>query len=179
MALPLSRGSYQAQPVDALVIDLKHVVVRYATTGLAATTNKKVTVESDIFAHNNTAVDISASYDFLSLAGTNAAIHGTWFDENGMALDGISDWEAIEPCQYIPSMSATGNEYGPLKGSKPFISESEAEAILAALAIPETEDQLPETEVGETDRITWSVLPCQPPIIDKPHLVVATPFEVE
>ena len=152
---------------------LKDVHVLYATTGLAATTDKHVTVESDIFAHNNTALNISAT------VGTNAAIHETWFDENGMALDGSSDWEPIEPCQYIPSMSATGNEYGPLKGSKPFISKSESEEILAALAIPETEDQLPETEVGETDRITWSVLGCQPLDDDHPHVVLATPFATE
>ena len=152
-------------------VDLEHVKLSYATTGLAATTNKHVTVESDIFAHNDTALDVSAT------VGTNAAIHETWFDENGVALDGSSDWEPIEPCQYIPSMSATGNEYGPLKGSKPFISESEAGEILAALAIPETEDQLPETELGETDRITWSVLGCQPLDNDHPHLVVATPYD--
>ncbi len=152
-------------------VDLEHVKLSYATTGLAATTNKHVTVESDIFAHNNTALDISAT------VGTNAAIHETWFDENGMALDGSSDWEPIEPCQYIPSMSATGNEYGPLKGSKPFISKSESEEILAALAVPETEDQLPETEVGETDRITWSALGCQPLDEDHPHVVLATPFD--
>jgi hypothetical protein len=152
-------------------IDLEHVKLSYATTGLAATTNEHVTVESDIFAHNHTALDISAT------VGTSAAIHETWFDENSIALDGSSDWEPIEPCQYIPSMSATSNEYGPLKGSRPFISESESEEILAALAIPETENQMPETEVGETDRITWSVLGCQPLGDDHPHLVVATPFD--
>ena len=161
------------------VIELKHAAVLYATTGLAATTKKRVIVKADVFAHNNTAVDIAASYDLLALSGTNAAIHETWFDENGMALEGSSDWVAIEPCQYVPSMSATGNEYGPLKGSKPFISASEWAEIQAALAVPETEDQLPEIEVGETDRITWSVLPCQPPVIVDPHAVVATPFEVE
>ena len=69
-----------------------------ATTGLAATTNRQVTIENDVFTHNEIAVNISASYDLLTLSGTNAAIHKTWFDENGVALDGSSDWDPVEPC---------------------------------------------------------------------------------
>ena len=58
-------------------IKLEHTTVSYAETGLAATTNKNVTMESDRFTHNTTALKISATL------GTNASIHGTWFDENG------------------------------------------------------------------------------------------------
>jgi hypothetical protein len=112
---------------------LKGVHVLYATTGLADTTNKDVTVQSDVFAHNNTAVDISASYDVLTLSGTNAAIHETWFDENGVALEGSSDWEPIEPCFYSPTMRATGNWYGPTKASQPFVTPLEHAAIEAIL----------------------------------------------
>ncbi|MBA3809026.1 MAG: hypothetical protein H0X28_11665 [Solirubrobacterales bacterium] len=71
------------------VVMLEHASVSYATTGLDATTNRQVTVQSDSLAHNGVAVDIAATI------GTNAAIHETWFDENGVALAGSSDWNPV------------------------------------------------------------------------------------
>ena len=168
-------GGIEASPSteENPVVRLEHVQVRYAGTGLSATTDKKVIAEDSEFADDSTAVNIAATL------GTNAAIHHDWFDDNGIALAGSSDWEPIEPCQYIPTISATENEYGPLRGSKPFISQTEQDEIAVLSLVPETEDQLPETEVGETDRLTWSALPCQPLDDEPPHVVLATLFATQ
>jgi hypothetical protein len=117
-------------PQENPTVVLKGIHVRYARTGLAATTNKHVTVESDLFAHNSDALDIAAT------VGTNAAIHETWFDENGVALAGSSDWTGVEPmllgipiesCRYVPAISATHNTFGPKSREKPFLSASKKE----------------------------------------------------
>jgi hypothetical protein len=36
-----------------------------------------------------------------------------------------------------------------------------------------------DVEVGEHDQVTWSFEPCQPLKKEQPHVVVATPFELE
>ena len=150
---------------------LERTTVRYATTGLAATTNKRVTIQADIFAHNSTAIDMSAT------VGTNAAIHQTWFDENSIALAGSSDWNPVEPRQYIPTMSATEDYYGPSKAAQPFLTQSELDEIAVILATPEAESELPENIVaGNIDRLTWAARPCQPLGKKPPHVIVATPF---
>ena len=178
-------------PQENPTVLLKGVRVLYAATGLAATTNKHVTVESDILAHNSTALDISATL------GTNAAIHETWFDENGVALAGSSDWTGVEPildgiplesCRYVPQLSATGDTFGPKRRDEPFISASEKVEIEDWQLVPETAEW-PEgwsrlVEVGENDRIEWSVLPCQPVDVETglpsgpPHVVVGIPFDI-
>jgi hypothetical protein len=152
-------------------VKLERTTVRYATTGLAATTNKRVTIQADIFAHNSTAIDMSAT------VGTNAAIHQTWFDENSIALAGSSDWNPVEPRQYIPTMSATEDYYGPSKAAQPFLTQSELDEIAVILATPEAESELPENIVaGNIDRLTWAARPCQPLGKKPPHVIVATPF---
>ncbi len=172
-------------------VDLAHATIDYAATGLSSTTDKHVTVESDVFAHNDTALDISAT------VGTNAAIHETWFDENGVALAGSSDWTGVEPmfdgipiesCRYVPVMYATGNIFGPKGRDEPFISASEKGDIENWQLVPETAEWPEEwtrlVEVGENDRIEWSVLPCQPVDVETglpsgpPHVVIGIPFEL-
>ena len=172
-------------------VDLAHATIDYATTGLSSTTDKHVTVLSDVFAHNSTALDISATL------GTNAAIHETWFDENGVALAGSSDWTGVEPmldgipiesCRYVPVISATHNTFGPKNGDEPFISASEKADIENWQLVPETAEWPEEwtqlVEVGENDRIEWSVLPCQPVDVETglpsgpPHVVVGIPFDI-
>ncbi len=160
------------------VIMLEHASVSYATTGLDATTNRQVTVQSDSLAHNGVAVNISATI------GTNAAIHETWFDENGVALTGSSDWNPVATpvtsCEYIPTMAATGNTYGPSQATAPFLTKAELAEIAVLLLVPETETSPggwpASVGVGPDDRVTWSVLPCQPLEKKPPHAVVATPF---
>jgi hypothetical protein len=172
-------------------VDLAHATIDYATTGLSSATDKHVTVRSDVFAHNSTALDISATL------GTNAAIHETWFDENGVALAGSSDWTGVEPmldgipiesCRYVPGISATGNTFGPKSRDEPFISASEKGDIENWQLVPETAEWPEEwtrlVEAGENDRIEWSVLPCQPVDVETglpsgpPHIVVGIPFEL-
>jgi hypothetical protein len=172
-------------------VDLAHVTIDYATTGLSSATDKHVTVRSDVFAHNSTALDISAT------VGTNAAIHETWFDENGVALAGSSDWAGVEPmldgipiesCRYVPGISATGNTFGPKSRDEPFISASEKGDIENWQLVPETAEWSEEwtrlVEAGENDRIEWSVLPCQSVDVETglpsgpPHIVVGIPFEL-
>ncbi len=107
-------------------IELVHAKVAYAATGLDATTNNDVTVESDTLTHNSTALDVHATL------GTNAAIHHNWFDETEVALAGSSDWNPTEitvglfgsPCRDVPEMSATENEYGAERLSEPFLTRS-------------------------------------------------------
>ena len=165
-------------------LDIEHADINYARVGVQGEPTGEqtvyITVDNNTLSHNATAISIAAS------PGTNAAIHRNWFDENGMALAGSSDWNPVdlvlESCQYVPSMSATDNVYGPHKASGPFVTASEASAILAALLVPETEESpggwVGDLEAGETDRITWALLGCQPVDEDHPHAVVATPFDI-
>jgi hypothetical protein len=163
------------------VVILEHASVSYATTGLDATTNRQVTVQSDSLAHNGVAVNIAATI------GTNAAIHETWFDENGVALAGSSDWNPVATpvtsCEYIPTMAATGNTYGLSQATTPFLTKAELAEIAVLLLVPETETSPSgwpaSVGVGPDDRVTWSVLPCQPLEKKPPHVVIATPFAIE
>ncbi len=82
--------------------------------------------------------------------------------------------------EFIPTMSATGNTYGPSQATAPFLTEAELAEIAVLLLVPET-DTSPSgwpasVGVGTDDRVTWSVLPCQPLEKKPPHAVVATPF---
>jgi hypothetical protein len=167
-------------------VKLQHVVVTYAQTGLAATTDEEVIVENDVFMHDDTALDISAT------VGTNAAIHETWFDENGVALAGSSDWDPGDaspffPCQYLPSMSATSNTYGPEQVSTPFISPSENDELTAAL-VASLGDESPDgwtddiavgtSDATTTDTITWAEQPCTDGTLEGTTVEPATPFDV-
>jgi hypothetical protein len=172
-------------------IELERAKIEYAETGFSSTTDEDVTVQSDVFAHNAKAVDIAATL------GTNAAIHGTWFDENGLALAGTSNWTGIEPtldgvpleaCRYLPEISATKNTFGPKSSHEPSISLDEKEDIEHWQLVPLTaewpENWTQSVQVGIDDRIEWSALLCQPVDVETglpsglPHEVVATPFEI-
>jgi hypothetical protein len=160
-------------------LDLEFAEMAYAAVGVNSTSSSELVFEHNIFAFNSTALNIAATL------GTNAAIHDNWFDENGMALDGSSDWVPVETpltsCQYVPSMSASDNVYGAQQVSTPFVSGSELIAIEAALLLPEAgsspDGWTDSLAVGPTDHVTWSILPCQPIEKKPPHSVVATPFD--
>jgi hypothetical protein len=161
-------------------IDLEHGDLNYATAGIRSTTDASVTVQNVNLRSNSTALYIAATL------GTNAAIHNNWFDQNGMALDGSSVWNGVDTglpgggCQYIPSMSATGNTYGASQASGPFVSSSDSSAIQSALlagASQSPDKWTSSTAAGTTDFITWTTLPC----VDKTKKVtpvVATPFNI-
>ena len=167
-------------------VNMEHVTVAYATGGLSATTDKKLLVDRDTFAHNATALDISATL------GTNAAIHVTWFDGNQTALSGTSDWDPGDaspfiPCQYIPTMSATENTYGPQKRAEPFVSPSDYTLLTAALVLSlgdeSPDDWSEKIEVGAsdattTDTIAWSDLPCTDGTLEGTTVEPATPFSI-
>jgi hypothetical protein len=126
-------GDWQGIQVSGSAsIDLEHANVDYTSTGVSATTSAHVTVEDDKLQENVTALDINATL------GTNAAIHGNWFDQNAVALAGSSDWDPVDtgltPCQYVPSMSATENLYGAKREIIPYVSTAELATIYAAFA---------------------------------------------
>jgi hypothetical protein len=162
--------------------------ISYAQTAIDSTSEGELTIgaldSENRFVDNGTALDIAAT---LGLPGTNAAIHGNWFDGNGAALDGSSDWDPgdlspFAPCQYIPSMSATGNEYGPNRVSTPFLSQSSHEdleaALLASLGNESPDGWTHHIAVGTTDTITWLDLPCTDGTLEGTELEPATPFAI-
>ena len=176
-------------------LDIANASISYASTAIASTSDAKLKIGSTAtpnltrFVDNGTALDIAATPGF---PGTNAAIHGNWFDGNGAALDGSSDWDPgdlspFAPCQYIPSMSATGNTYGIAQSSKPYLSPSDYDELTAAL-VASLGEESPDGWTGDitkgtsdattTDTITWADLPCTDGTIEGTELEPATPFAI-
>ena len=177
-------GRIDVTPTGAINLAFTHV--SYASTALNSDTDGDVTVSSSQFAQNTTALDIQAT------VGTNAAIHGNWFDGNGTALDGSSDWDPGDaspffPCQYIPTMSATNNMYGPSRISTPFLSPSANTELTVALIASGGEEwpdgwngdiKVGQTDATTTDTITWTELPCTDGTLEGTTVEPATPFAI-
>lgn len=125
-------------------LDLEYANVSYATDGVDSTTDAKVIIGTastpNTFTNNSTALYIAAVASIPGVrSGTNAAIHGNWFDGNGRALDGSADWlpgstaPVPTPCGYDPTMYADGNTYGSSKNPTPFVSLADYAAIQLAI----------------------------------------------
>src|ERR1700722_15635101 len=75
-------------------LDIEHADINYARVGVQGEPTGEqtvyITVDNNTLSHNATAISIAAS------PGTNAAIHRNWFDENGIALAGSSDWNPVD-----------------------------------------------------------------------------------
>ena len=170
------RGIYLG---SSSTLDLENATVEYGGTSVDSTTASSLTVQDNHFASNGTAVTISAT------VGTNAAIHKNWFDGNARSLNGSAIWDPIETdvegCQYVPTMSATGNYFGPSKVTTPLLAQAEYDTIQLVLATPGTktwpDGWTDDLAVGTTDSVSWATLPCQLADQTTPVFDVATPFQ--
>ena len=141
--------------------------------GISSAGNTKI--EYATIAYAATAVNLKAS------PGINDAIHYDWFDDNQTALGGSSDWDpadtGVEPCQYVPQISSTHNTYGPGQQPEPSVSAADYATITAAIlagAESSPDGWTDNIAVGNSDTITWTVLPC---IVGKEVVPdVATPY---
>ena len=163
-------------------LNLQYVTLDYAFAAVNSTTDGNVTLENDVFAHNDDAITITAT------TGTNAAIHDDWFDQNSSALNGTSDWwpltvDDLPLCQFIPTIDAGDNYYGVGRSPTPFFSQSESNAIQSDLGTGDEEYPTLWTDgiqVGATDQINFWTEPCDS--YDDgdllPDTFVASPFDL-
>ena len=186
-------GIYLSDSGEIMLDDAR---ISYATDGIDSVSHGKLTIGSSATANKTKFMDNSVALYIAATpaipggqSGTNAAIHGVWFDSNGRALDGSSVWnpgfpDPPVPCTYyIPEMEAEGNTYGQGQNPEPFVSASDDTAI--ELAIAGGADQFPDGWTSDitpwpnsgtpTDTITWQVLACTDDADPQP--VVATPFD--
>ncbi len=134
--------------------------------------------------------DIKYAVDGLNLQaspGINDAVHNDWFDQNKAALYGTSDWDGVDTglpkggCQYIPEIAAGGNVYGPNRTSYAYESNDDYAAIQSALldgatAYPDGWTDFSNIRPGDTDHVTWALLPCQ--VGQDTQFRVASPFDI-
>ncbi len=115
-------------------IDMEHDRMDYAGSAISTVSDSEVVVENGRFDHNNYALRIDAT------VGTNAAIHGNWFDGNDVSIDASSDWSPVNPvCEFVPTISADGNVYGTSESTSAPVSQSDYDEIQAEMLQPDTE----------------------------------------
>lgn len=143
-----------------------------------------VTVSKSSFYENNMAIDLQASYDAVSLTGTNASVSNDWFDGNTVSMDVSSDWSPVNPaCGYLPTVEVYDNYYGASSSPTPPVSASDYLAIQAAATSSQSfPDGWPD-EIGQADTDViqgWTVLPCStPPYGDPSCFILAIPISFD
>jgi len=147
-------------------LDVENDTFDYASEAVLSTSDSDVTIKSNHFTNNETAIDIAASYDVSSLSGTNAVVEDNWFDGNTVSINATSDWSPVDPlCQYVPWIAADGNLYGESSSSSPLVTTSELASIEAATLLSGDNEYpdgwVDDVKLGDTDSVEgWLDLPC-------------------
>jgi hypothetical protein len=146
--------------------ELDHATIEYASIGVDAAGSASVDLSDNTFATNGTAVEMISETGSSSI--TNNAFNG-----NDNSIDAVGVWIPFQSvglsCQFVSVISAQNNSYGPLVSSDAFLSQSDYDAISAALAHPSDDQTSPSgwfgyTTAGATDDLTgWSAYPCVVP----------------
>jgi hypothetical protein len=156
-------------------LDLEYAKVMYASDGVdfSGGSGETITINSDHFTSNGTAVSVSAAVD------TNTSFTNNTFARNAVAIDASSNWTTatagIFTCGYVPTMTATGNsfdrtlsgiDHGYVDG--PLVSQSDYTAITTGDAASSFGLPVQDYPGGwtdslapsDTDTISWAVEPC-------------------
>ena len=149
-------------------IDIEYATLKYASTAadFSGGSGETIKINADEFLSNSTAVSVSVAVD------SNISITNNQFVGNETAIDVSSNWTTatISPveCSYIPTMTATGNEFGPSLSPDPLVSQSDYDTIIggtiagyAGLPVETYPDGwTDDLAVGTSDLVSWSVQGC-------------------
>jgi hypothetical protein len=168
-------------------VDVENSALRYATEGIdiSGGSGEHITIDSDVFMDNGTAVSVSAAVT------TNAQIENNDFSGNSVAIDASSNWSTVTAdCVYVPTMTATGNTFH--GQSNPIVTSSDYDLITGGdlaseFGVPFVEDY-PDgwtanlqdaSNYNNQDSISVSYEPCIDPISPgDSYVAIAIPLDL-